>query len=355
MSTIKRAALPKDDRGNDPNDFRDEAGFVEKLIPAKAKPSLLWADRFKVSEKEAQEMSDPDFVFDNVVIQGHVVLIVSEPNGGKTTIMMWIAGEIAPDYRVIYVNSDVSGCDAKRMIQEAAEKGFDLLLPDMKAGLSMNDVVAHLEEMNGQDADLSGIVFIFDTLKKMTDVINKTRARELLRTLRGLSAKGATVVLLAHTNKYKGDDGQPIYEGTGDLRSDCDELIYLIPTKNPDGGMTVSTLPDKVRGTFQPITFHIDPDRNVSLASEYVDVSAIKQVELQREKDETAIQAITEAIQGGKIKQTEITQHCKDYGLGWRSVERVLNRYRRPPLKLWHREKAFEKNAWLYHLEAPNE
>ena len=52
----------------------------------------------------------------------------------------------------------------------------------------------------------SGQVFIFDTLKKMTDVINKRAAKDLLATLRGLSTKGMTIILLAHTNKYKGAD-----------------------------------------------------------------------------------------------------------------------------------------------------
>ena len=45
-------------------------------------------------------------------------------------------------------------------------------------------------------------------------------------------------------------NGKPIYEGTGDLRSDVDELIYFIPEKHEDGSMTVSTDPDKTRGKF---------------------------------------------------------------------------------------------------------
>ena len=173
------------------------------------------------------------------------------------------------------MNADVSGGDAKQMVYDAKAQGFTLMLPDMKAGMSMDSVVERLILMNEVDADYSGIIFIFDTLKKMTDVINKTRAKELYKTLRGLSAKGMTIALLCHTNKYTDSDGKPIFEGTGDLRTDVDELIYLIPKKNDDGSMTVSTNPDKVRGAFEPITFEISPDRKVTQA-EYVDVLKIK-------------------------------------------------------------------------------
>ena len=149
----------------------------------------------------------------------------------------------------------------------------------------MEDVLRNLRSMAERKDDYSGIIFIFDTLKKMTDVINKKRSKELYLLLRSLSAKGMTIILLAHTNKYNDTEGKPIYEGTGDLRSDVDEMIYFIPEKHPDGSMTVSTDPDKKRGNFQPITFEIDPDRNVT-QTDYVDVaSKIKAEKISRKRE----------------------------------------------------------------------
>ena len=52
------------------------------------------------------------------------------------------------------------------------------------------------------ETSLSGYVFIFDTLKKFVDVINKKNAKDFLKLMRKLSTKGATVCLLGHTNKY---------------------------------------------------------------------------------------------------------------------------------------------------------
>ncbi len=324
---------------------------VIPIQPAEQQSPLEWIESFILTPEEEKMLTDAKWIYPNLIIQGHVIAIPARPNGGKTTLMTHIAGEIANDYRVIYVNADVSGSDAKPMNDHAKAHGYTLLLPDMKAGLSMDDVVAQLERMNEASADYSGMVFIFDTLKKMADMINKSSLKKVLATLRGLSAKGMTIILLAHTNKYDGPDGRPVFEGTADLRADVDELIYLIPLKNPDGTMTISTDPDKVRGSFQPITFTVTPDRQVIPCNQYVDVAELNRAAEALERDETLIEAITEAIAAGKSKQVDIAAYCKEkYGLNHKQVGRVLIKYSRPPLRKWKREKGFANNAWLHEL-----
>lgn len=351
MTTIKTATLPRDERGNDPNDFRDDPEFVAKLA-GKEKPRLGWIEGFKLTKEEAEELSNPEWIYENLIIQGHLIVIPAPPNGGKTTILMHIAGELAADYEVCYVNADVGSGDVKIMQAQADEKGFHLLLPDMKAGQSMDNVVGMITAMNEKDADYRNIIFFFDTLKKMTDVINKSKAKQLYKILRGLTAKGMTIILLAHTNKYNDGDGKPIYEGTGDTRSDVDELIYLISKKDEDGSMTVSTDPDKVRGVFEPITFYISPDREVTRTNSFIDVASDIAAIRERERDSTIIEAITEVLQDGECKQVQIVDHCHEYHkIGRKPVERVLKHYCDPPNKLWNRRRAFEKNAWLYRLE----
>jgi hypothetical protein len=350
MTIVTRVRMPRDEKGNDPNDHRDDPEFVNKLN-GKRPPDLDWVSGFVLTDEEVSELTDPVWVYVDLIIQGHLAAIPAEPGAGKTTIVMYVAGEIAPDYAVYYVNADVGSGDVKSMQEYASRKGFDLLLPDMKAGLSTNDVVTQLERMNGGDADYRGTVFIFDTLKKMTDVINKTRAKELYKTLRGLTAKGMTIILLCHTNKYTDVDGNPIYEGTGDLRSDVDELVYLIPKKQDDGGLIVSTQPDKARGRFRPITFRITPDREVSRLDDFIDVVAMRRAERQREEDSTVIEAITAAIRAGNDRQTGIVDYCRNtHDIGRRTVEAVLRRYVGNGNRLWKRQKALEKNAWKYEL-----
>lgn len=51
MTTIKHATLPKDDRGNDPIDFKDDPEFISK-INGKQKPNIEWVEQFKLTETE---------------------------------------------------------------------------------------------------------------------------------------------------------------------------------------------------------------------------------------------------------------------------------------------------------------
>ena len=67
----------------------------------------------------------------------------------------------------------------------------------------------------------------------------------------------ATVVLLGHVNKHKGADGQDIYEGTGDLQNDCDNLLFLVPTKDGDS-LLVSTKCDPPAGVGKMLTLPCD-------------------------------------------------------------------------------------------------
>jgi len=301
-----------------------------------------------VDIEEAEQYDDPEWVYENLIIKGHMSAIVAPPNAGKTTIMM---KEVAPalasrGYEVVYVNADVGQADAKSMVREAKESGYRLLLPDMKSGLSMNHFVEDLAAYHGS---FPNHVFMFDTLKKMTDVINKSQAKELYTLLRSMTARGATVVALGHTNKYNAADGEPIFEGTADLRSDFDELIYLSAEKNEDGTITVSTKPDKVRGKFEPITFRIELDRSVTRLDTFIDVETRLKNKAQREKDSPTIELITEAILAGDFTESKIKEHCKAHGTGWRTVQSVLARYAND---LWTIEFAYQHNAKQYFLKA---
>jgi hypothetical protein len=231
-------------------------------------------------------------------------------------------------YEVVYVNADVSGGDAKKFHYAAKKMGVTLLLPDMKVGKSMSNVVDDLQTLNSESANLDGLVFIFDTLKKMADVISKQKSANLYKLFRSLSAKGMTIILLSHTNKYDDEEGNPVFEGTGDLRADVDELIYLVPMKNPDGSLTVSTKPDKVRGDFKPITFDISKDREVTQRNQFVDTHSSQKLSGKIEKDQEVIDLVNKAIEDGYTTQKSIVDLVKnDSSYGVRVIRRVLSDY----------------------------
>ena len=215
--------------------------------------------------------------------------------------------------------------------------------------------------INEANVNCNNKVFIFDTLKKMTDVIQKQAAKKLYNVLRQLTAKGMTICLLAHTNKYEAE-GNPVYEGTGDLRSDVDNLIYLIPHKDDrTGSMMVSAKPDKIRANFEPITFEIDSNRNVTQLDLYVNTAAESAMDKMREQDNRYIQAISEAIDSKHTNQKAIISYCKkEHGLSLRTIRRVLETYGKKNIerknnRLPHQSSSViwsvikgDKNAWLY-------
>lgn len=350
MSKINEVTLPRDEQGNDPNDHRDNPEYIQKLEPESPDP-LAWLEDFTVSKAEAAKIADPEFIVTGLVVKGQMLVVAAPPNGGKTTIFFHLSGGMAEQgYKVVYVNADIGAGDAKSFIYEAEKMGVTLLLPDMKLGRSMADVVGNLKQLNDADVPLGEYVFIFDTLKKMTDVINKGAAKRLLGLLRSLTAKGATIILLAHTNKYNSDEGKPIFEGTGDIRSDTDNLVYMIPDKHADGSMTVSVEPDKQRAALEKMSFEISQWREVTRLSEFRDVAADRALRSLRERDQDVIERITEALAEKKPKQCEIIEHCKVHGISKRRVTSCLKRWAKGKGALWREIKGMEKNALFYEL-----
>lgn len=271
-----------------------------------------WEKRFVISDEELNRIRDARWLYPNLIIEGHIVVIAAEPNGGKTTIFEFIASQIANNMgkRVIYVNADIASSDLLRARDNSLEGKYTLLTPDFIIGESMTSVVRELINLNKSAVDLSDKVYIFDTMKKMADVITKKESKGLMKVLRGLTAKGATIVLLAHTNKYKDADGNPIFEGTIDVKADADELIYFIPLKKHDGSMVVSTKPDKVRGIFESITFNISPDRKVAQENKFVDIEYEKLVA----ENKNIVNTIKQAIILGRDYQSAIVRFAESEG-----------------------------------------
>jgi hypothetical protein len=319
---------------------------------------LAWASKHVLTNEEADELVDPIVAIPNLVIDGHLGVYVAQPMGGKTTIFTnWVAPKLVDaGYEVYYVNADTGAGDAKAMIETARIGGFEMMTPELK-GNDMSDIVEMLEAMVKDQYKYNGVVFIFDTLKKMADVITKSKAKALYKTLRALTAKGMTIILLAHTNKYKGDDGKPVYEGTGDLRADVDELIYLIPEKHDDGSMTVSTDPNsdtsKVRGVFVPITFEITADRDVTLSGDYVDVTKGHQERKRYEAAAHLIEAAKDAIHAEFRNETgivgQLRERFPDEKPSRRRISAILSDFSRESngMRQFSRKRGM-KNEFLY-------
>lgn len=307
---------------------------LEKLLNEQ-KVVFLNNDPFKgllsmeVTEEIIQNIADAKFAWRQLIPEGHMVVICSKANGGKTTLMVHIAGEMAKSgYRVMYINADASASDIKDYKFHAMEYGYTLINPDLTNGTA-EKVIEELRQISTAEGDFSKAVIVLDTLKKFGDMMNKTKSKQFNSLLRTLTTKGITVICLAHTNKHDDKEGKPIFEGTGDLRNDFDELIYLISVRNPDSTITVSTLKDKTRADIRDESFLITPDREVKRLDHHVDTLAINEYQKSLADDQPVIKFILEHISPISKTATELRTIAIDNKAGFsRSrIDAVLRRY----------------------------
>jgi hypothetical protein len=295
--------------------------------------------KFAVKREHIQHLESQRFVFDNLIYEGQITVICAEPNGGKTTVMNWVCGQVGEGYQVSYLNEDCSGAELKAYQEYAEVRGFEFCNLDI-LGVTPEEFITDIESLTS----LKGHIFVLDTLKKFVDVMNKTKVSQFYSRLRRLCNKGATFVLLAHTTKHKDAEGLPKFDGVGDVMNDCDTLIYFLPIKHDDGSMTVSTLPAKTRGLMEPLTFTISKNREVSL-TDYVDTLEHSR----RQADLNAIETITAAISSGCSNQSEILKFSVNRGVGKRVVLRVLAAYEEGAQPLWKKARG-PNNACQYTL-----
>lgn len=308
----------------------------------------------EMTAEQVAKLADQKYIEPGLIVHGHIIVLPAPPNAGKTSIVFFhLAPRWTGQYTVLYVDADSNPSDVKRMHAHAAKSGIRYITPDYIEGGSAEKTLKDFQSLAATDADLSSYVLVIDTLKKFANVLQKEGMRALMKLFRKLSSKGMTVLLLAHTNKYRDPEGNLVFEGVGDLKSDCDEMIFFEPKENSDGSLTVSTRRDKSRALIGKFTWTIHRDRTVTQESDYVDVLADSRREAMREKDQPVLEAITELLASGAIKsQTEILAHCAAFRFAEKRVRAVLQRYSGD---LWREEKPFQRGApWRYQrMESP--
>jgi hypothetical protein len=296
---------------------------------------------FIVTEEQVQKMVETEIIWRVVIPSGHVSAWIAPAGAGKTAVATFAASELpALGYRVLYFQEDAGAGDLPAMHEHAKAHGYTLLNSTL-GGSQPEAQLASLRLMVESGADLTGFVFIFDTLKKYADLMSKGGTRALFALFRGVTQRGGTVVLLGHTNKHHGPDGKPVFEGVGDVRNDVDELFYLDATeKDAWGRVTITLRPDKSRCEVKPASFTLDTTTmTVRPLDRVIDVHEQLQRKRQEEQDAEAIRAIDECLLRGGMNRTELVDKAaQSCGHGAKAIRKVLDRYsstEKTPQALW--------------------
>jgi Bifunctional DNA primase/polymerase, N-terminal/Primase C terminal 2 (PriCT-2)/AAA domain len=240
--------------------------FVECTTPVVSIPALVRAsapapaDTSRVSLKQFSLLGNLDAVRQYAVeatpllgalaLKGQFTVLYANSNVGKTLITLHLvkeaiaANRIAAD-DVIYVNVD-DGSDGILVKGEIAEQlGFHELAIGYqdftleKFNTAVNTMIA--------TRDASGTLLILDTIKKFTDVTNKTESSAFAELMRKFTAVGGSVVALAHTNKNRNTLGKVVQGGTSDIPQDAD-CTYTIDAKDQGSERIVTFENTKARG-----------------------------------------------------------------------------------------------------------
>lgn len=286
--------------------------------------------QFAVTQEQVDNMTETRMIWRALIALSHLAVWAAPGNGGKTTIAKLAAAELSRDgFTVMFFQEDASAGDLPALFEHAKAHGYLLLNSTLNKG-SPQDQINTLYELIDTDADLANYVLFFDTMKKFVDVMQKGGAREFFQLMRSLTTRGATVVLLGHTNKHLGLDGKLIFEGVGDVRNDVDELLYIESTEDkPTAVVTMTIRPDKVRCEVKETTFRLDKNTmRVTVLESVIDVAAIERRQRQLKDDADLITVVRGVLKNGAMPSTTLVAKVMSIsGVGRPTASRIINRY----------------------------
>ncbi len=303
----------------------------ERATPPAEKQKMTLED-YIVKQEYTDNLGSEEWLVDNLVIKQHITTVIADAGGGKTSLFFFYAAphmaERGAD--VWYFDADSPPSDHKMMFDYAKKHNFNFEIPDVNEGLSVDSLKKLLTKMADRQENIAGKVFIFDTLKKYVGIMSKSNNKAFFILLRRLTKLGATIILLGHADKYRDTNGNLIFEGTNDVRSDSDDLIHFSHEKTMDGGIDVTTMVDpavgaKVRGLFKPFSFNIAQDRIVTFYSEVKTPIDLRDQNTIKATDLDILDTATNYLKQMKepVSKTALAQHTSDMVAGQAGEKRV--------------------------------
>ena len=314
-------------------------------------------DKLIITKEMVDKVESTEIIWRKALVKGHVNLWIAPSNGGKTLLATMVAGELSSiGYKVYYMQEDAAVVDLKEMRQQAEERDYRLV-SSVLGETSTDEILDDLRKWTNTDIDLSEYVLIFDTLKKFSEVMHKGESKQFFKLMRTLTVRGATVLLLGHSNKNLTNDGKLIFEGVGDNRNDVDELMYILSSVSDSSNhITFTITPDKVRSKVEKVSFTYDKDsREVKPLDSAVDLMSELKIQQLHERDAGIIANIHNEIMHSEQPVTTLANKVGQVmGIGDKKVRACINRWGpnglRPHSPLWHERRESLNNKLFIHL-----
>lgn len=307
-------------------------GDIEEIEEGTTIENLM--GEFEVTQQYVDGLGEEEWLYPNLVIACHILVVIAMPGGGKTTFLFnkVVPRMVEKGCKVYYIDADSPSSEHKNMKKSADTIGFSLINPNVNVGTGVEKFIETLKRMAKAKMDLKGTVLIFDTLKKFTNLMSKDAVKEFFILARTLNNMGATCIFAAHANKYRNSDGELIPEGVGDVKNDADDLILFERVANKSGGIDITSVCDpdkgaKVRGLFKPFSFHIDEDRVVTLHEKSLALPDRAQTRSHKSTDEEILAAAEGVLESYGVPLNKTTLLQEVHGMvtaGRTRIEKLL-------------------------------
>lgn len=311
------------------------------------------------------KMLDDRYVLGRLAILGQATAFYAKPNSGKTLLTIWLLIDAIKNggingEDVFYINADDNYKGLVIKLEIAEKYGFNMIAPN-ENGFETPKFMEYLAELICSDT-AGGKVIILDTLKKFTNIMDKKISTEFGRMMRGFVSKGGTIIMLAHTNKNRNDEGKVVFSGTSDIVDDVDCAYTLDVTGCSGSVKTVLFENIKSRGDVDKEAVYTYQEK----ASDYMELlnsvqavaddviesaKAMRATDAKLEKNQEAIEAILEAIEAGHTLKTElINEAAKASGISAGKIRKALKDHTGEDYSKGHRWKEVrgEKSAKVY-------
>lgn len=314
--------------------------------------NILSLDQFAITNIEEMRnmLANDNWVLDRLALQGQITILFAKPNSGKTllTLKMLIdsvkAGSIAGE-DIYYLNSDDTMRGLTTKAELAAQHGIRMLASGYN-GFKNSHLAVLLEQLTDRD-EAKGKVLILDTLKKFSDLMNKTESSAFNEIMRGFVSKGGTVIALAHTNKARDAEGKVVFQGTSDTVDDAD-CCYTLDVVNVAEdvfrGVKMSTRTVlfenfKSRGdNVDKVSYQYSKIEGEPYQTLLDSVKAVDELQAAREEKqgrineklrehEEEIQLILDAIDGGINRTLDIVESLMADGISRAKAKKVLKEH----------------------------
>lgn len=312
---------------------------VEKsVVVGSANPLDKYSLRGKSDELE-KNVVDAVPLLGELALMGQATVLFAAPNTGKTMITISLLidaikyGRVDPA-KVYYLNMDDSGTGLLEKNRIADEFGFNMLAEGQQE-FSASALLSIVRVMIEGD-QARGVVLILDTLKKFVDLMDKGRTSAFTNVIRPFVSKGGTVIALAHTNKYPGKDGKPVYGGVSDILNDIDCAFTIAPISAEDGVKVVEFVNVKRRGNVvQSAAYSYCFGNGIPYGEMLMSVQSVDEADLDTLKlvekiksDADVIEAVKACINDGvntKMKLADAVAERAD--ISKRSALQIIEKY----------------------------